>query len=140
MTFKSGQSGNINGRPRGIADKRTKLRELLEIHAEKLIQKMIELALEGNVIAMRLCIERLIPKLRKEPIEIELNDDNLKIKKDLLQAILDGRLGVNEAEKLLNLVKKEANKTPYKLDTVDAIEASKIYQSIMLGTYKSSGE
>ena len=35
MTFQSGQSGNPSGRPKGIIDKRAKLREKLESHADE---------------------------------------------------------------------------------------------------------
>ncbi len=62
MRFKKGQSGNPNGRPLGCLNKRTQLAALLEPHAEALISKAVELALGGDTNALRLCIERLLPK------------------------------------------------------------------------------
>jgi hypothetical protein len=44
MVFKRGRSGNPNGRPKGIVDRRTALRELLAPHAQALIEKTVELA------------------------------------------------------------------------------------------------
>jgi len=61
MKWKPGQSGNPDGRPKGVPDKRTKLRALLDPHAEELIAKAVEKALAGEDAALRLCIERLIP-------------------------------------------------------------------------------
>lgn len=69
MKYQKGRSGNPNGRPPGIRDKRTELRRLLEPHAEELVRKAVELAKGGDGAAMRLCLDRLIPtlKARDEP-------------------------------------------------------------------------
>jgi hypothetical protein len=39
MAFRKGMSDNLNGRPQGLQDKRTELRELLAPHAKDLIDK-----------------------------------------------------------------------------------------------------
>ena len=72
MTFKNGESGNPNGRPKGAISKRTQLSKLLEPHAEELINKVVELAKAGDINALRLCFERLIPKPKEEAIEVDL--------------------------------------------------------------------
>jgi len=54
MTFKAGQSGNPNGRRKGVLNKRTELAKMLDPHAEAIVAKMIELALQGDVTALRL--------------------------------------------------------------------------------------
>jgi len=74
MKFKEGESGNPDGRPKGIKDKRVVLRELLEPHAEGLVQKTVELALSGDTTALRLCLERLIPPIKAREIEISIVD------------------------------------------------------------------
>lgn len=70
MRYQKGRSGNPNGRPPGICDKRTELRRLLEPHAEELVHKVVELAKAGDGPAMRLCLDRLIPTLKAldEPV------------------------------------------------------------------------
>lgn len=135
--FVKGTSGNPAGKKKGTLNKRTELAKLLDPHAASLIQKLIELALAGDVTALRICVERLIPRARRESMGIEFTDDEEKMKIDVFKAILDGRLGIDEAEKLLTLFRNHSLVKPdYKLDTMDAIEASKIYQQIMTGTYR----
>lgn len=66
--WKPGQSGNPSGRPKRIGV----VRELLEKRRDDLVKKAIDLALAGDVGALRLCIERLAPPLRSisEPVVI----------------------------------------------------------------------
>lgn len=64
MAFVKGRSGNPLGRPVGSTDKRTALRELLEPHAENLVNKVVELALQGDVTAIKICLDRLIPTVK----------------------------------------------------------------------------
>jgi hypothetical protein len=140
MTFKKGKSGNPNGRPKGALSNRAQLTKLLDPHATDLVQKMIGLALNGDVNALRLCIERLIPKIKYEPIGIELpnniNDKNkLKLKNAIINAIFEGQISVDDAEKLVRLINNEAEKSSLpslSIPTTDPIEAARIYQRIML--------
>jgi len=67
--FQPGESGNPSGRPKGSPDSRTVLRELLKPHAVELVQKAVDMALEGNVQALKLCLDRCIPPLRSEILE-----------------------------------------------------------------------
>ena len=70
--FKTGQSGNPAGRPKGITDNRTKLRELLQPHAENLVNQVVVMALGGDTMALKICIDRLIPPIREDRISIGL--------------------------------------------------------------------
>ena len=61
--FEKGQSGNPAGRPLGSRNTATDLAEaLLDGEAEGLVRKCIELALAGDRTALKLCIERLVPR------------------------------------------------------------------------------
>ena len=61
--FKPGQSGNPKGRPKGALNKTTRAAMvLLENEAEDLTRKLVELAKGGDITALRLCLERLIPR------------------------------------------------------------------------------
>ncbi len=144
MAFQKGQSGNPSGRPQGALNKRAQLAKLLEPHAETLINKVLELALNGDSNALRLCIERLIPKVQHHPIDIdfpaEMNKESeAHLKKSILIAATQGQISISDADKLITLIDKQASsispEAPYSIDTTDPIEASKIYQAIMTGKY-----
>ena len=71
--FFKGTSGNPSGRPPGSRNHATLLMEsLLEREAEQLTRKAIELALGGDITALRLCLERLIPPRKDRPIHLIL--------------------------------------------------------------------
>jgi hypothetical protein len=71
--FQKGVSGNPAGRPRGARNRATLLAEqLLEGEAERLVREAIDRALQGDVLAMRLCLERILPVLRGRRIQLDL--------------------------------------------------------------------
>ena len=73
MKFKKGQSGNPGGRPKGTRNKTTlAMEELLDGEAEIITRKAIEKAKEGDMAAIRLCLERILPTIKSRPIEIDL--------------------------------------------------------------------
>ena len=76
MAFKQGESGNPSGRPPGIRDKRTALREPLTPHADALVTKAVEMALAGDASALRICIDHPIAaaKVREEPVQLPLGE------------------------------------------------------------------
>ena len=76
--YQSGVSGNPQGRPKGIEDKRSSCRRLLKEHSESLVNKLVEMALNGDIQALRLCIERLIPRVRDEEINLPTEEHDLE--------------------------------------------------------------
>ena len=70
--WKKGESGNPAGRPKGIVDKRASLRKQFESEGRAVIERVIAEALDGDMQAAKLVIERLAPpiKSRSEPVEI----------------------------------------------------------------------
>ena len=70
--YTKGQVANPAGRPRGIPDRRTKYRELIESRMPELIERCVSLALQGDMQALRLCIERVLPLPRAEELHIDL--------------------------------------------------------------------
>lgn len=108
--WKKGESGNYNGRPINIEDKRTSLRKLLEPHAEKLIEKAVELALNGDPHALRLCLERLIPRAKDEPVDLYLPKDLTKgeslitIGANILKALERHNITPEQAKTLLEVM------------------------------------
>ena len=80
-------------------------------------------------------MERLIPKANREPTGIEFQKDLSKLKDDILRAALDGRISIEDAERLGHLVSKQPdeNSASLSINTTCPIEAAKIYQQIMRG-------
>src|SRR5437588_4649054 len=73
MPFQPGQSGNPAGRPIGARNRKTLLMEaLLEDDGEDLTRRLVEKALTGDATAMRMCMERLLPRMRERPIPFPL--------------------------------------------------------------------
>ena len=73
--FEPGMSGNPNGRPKGSRNKTTMAMEILfDGEAELLTRKAVEKALAGDPIALRLCLERILPPRRDRPIAFDLPD------------------------------------------------------------------
>jgi hypothetical protein len=72
--FKKGQSGNPKGKPPGARNKTTLAMEaLLDGEAEAITRKAIEKAKEGDMAAIRLCLERhLVPVVKSRPIKLKL--------------------------------------------------------------------
>ena len=71
--FVRGQSGNPAGRPMGSRNKATMAAEqLLDGEAAALTRKAVGLALGGDALALRLCVERIIAPCRGRPVELAL--------------------------------------------------------------------
>jgi hypothetical protein len=66
-----GSSGNPAGRPMGCRNRATEMAEaLLDGEAEALTRKALDLALDGDPRALRLCLERIIPPRRQRPVRL----------------------------------------------------------------------
>ena len=101
--FEPGQSGNPAGRPRGSRNRSTlALEAIFEGEAEKLSRKAIELALNGDGPAMKLCLDRLLSPRRDRSISfdlpvIETAADLPKATEAMLRAVASGEITPSEA-------------------------------------------
>ncbi|MAI63112.1 MAG: hypothetical protein CBB87_11650 [Micavibrio sp. TMED27] len=76
-TFKKGVSGNPSGKPRGTRHKATQAAlYLLEGESEVITRKAVELALGGDVTALRLCLERIVPALKAVSPKMEISSSS----------------------------------------------------------------
>lgn len=118
MPFSPGKSGNPNGRPKGIRDRRTSLRDLLEPHAPGLVAKAVELALAGDSAALRMCLDRLIPpaKAKDEPVSLPPISDSLAdTGRSVLDALARGQIGPDDAGAVMSAIASQVR-------IVDAVE------------------
>jgi len=76
--WKPGQSGNPAGRPRGVSEV-GKIRAGIAARLPEILEKLIQLSLEGDTAAARLLLERAIAPLRSIDPAVMLNlaDDTL---------------------------------------------------------------
>ena len=71
--FEKGQSGNPAGRPRGSRNRATRaMQKLLDGECDALTRKAVELALEGNTTALKLCFDRLLAPRRDRAAPVKL--------------------------------------------------------------------
>jgi hypothetical protein len=108
--FEPGKSGNPNGRPKGHRNKATMaMEQLLEGEAEGLARKVIEQGLAGDMVAMRICIDRLLPPRRDRPVvfelpKIESANDVPVAAAAILAACAAGSLSPGEAAEIFGLL------------------------------------
>jgi hypothetical protein len=82
---------------------------LLEGEGEKITRKAIEMALAGDTIAMRLCIDRLLPVRKDRPIKFDLPKlqtagDVVEASAALVSAAAAGEITLSEAGELSRLI------------------------------------
>jgi len=108
--FKPGQSGNPNGRPQGSRNKATLAMEsLMEADAEAITRKCIERAKEGDMAAIRLCMDRLYPPRKDSPVSFELPPmetaaDAMQVMGAILMALASGEVTPSEAQAVAGIV------------------------------------
>ncbi len=97
--FRKGQSGNPAGRKKGVPNKVSrKVIERLAEHGDELLDVVLSKAAEGDMTALKLCLERLCPAMKEFPLpavnlpDIEGPEDLPKATGALLQAASSGAL------------------------------------------------
>ena len=102
--FQKGQSGNMNGRPKGsgYADK---LREAIEGDIPAIIEAMVSAATEGDTAAAKLLLDRAVPVIK--PIAQTATVDDLQGRtlseqgSTIIEAMGNGSLTPDQAQAML---------------------------------------
>lgn len=108
--FEPGQSGNPAGKAKGTRHRTTlAIEALLEGEAETLTRKAIDLALAGDMTALRLCMDRLVPVRRDRPVMFDLpkigGAGEVKAATEaVLVAVSSGELTPGEASEIGKLI------------------------------------
>lgn len=100
------------GRPRGSHNRATlALQEMLGDHAEALVKKCVVMAMQGDIAALRLCIERLLPPCKQSPVQFRLPPITTAVELSqaqaaVLEALSGGRLTPAHAETIGDLLER----------------------------------
>jgi hypothetical protein len=129
--WKPGQSGNPSGRKPGSRNKATLVAlALMEGDAEKIVRKVVDAAIEGDMAAARLVLERLVPPAREKPVSLDLPNTETaegisNAQEAVLQAIANGELLPGEATTLAAIVenRRKALETQELEQRIRALEA-----------------
>lgn len=109
--FKKGESGNPAGKPRGAKDKRTELRQLLQPHANDLLQKAVSLALSGDPAALKMCLDRICPPIKAtpEPVKAGLPTTGTLAEQGaaVYQAVARGEITTDEGAALMQVLQAQ---------------------------------
>ena len=108
--FEKGASGNPAGRPLGARNRATVAAEaLLDGDAEALTRKVLELAHKGDMTALRLCLDRVVPVRRERLLNFQLPhlnsaSDAASAMSAIAAAVAAGEVTLGEAAELGKLV------------------------------------
>ena len=108
--FVKGQSGNPAGKPAGCLNHATRTAEtLLDGEAEALTRKAVTLALDGDALALRLCLDRIIAPRRDRPVQFALPPitdvaDVAKAMAAITAAVAEGAITPGEGAEVAKVV------------------------------------
>jgi hypothetical protein len=108
--FKKGESGNPKGRAKGSRHKATLAAlELLEGDLEAITQKCIDKAKNGDLIAVKLILDKVLPNARERPIsfkfpKVEGAADIITAFAAILEAVALGEITPGEARELAGII------------------------------------
>lgn len=112
MRFQTGQSGNPAGRPPGSLNKKTLAVDAeLQEQAAEAAKSLIERAKNGDLAAMRMCLDRFAPTGRNRPVPIELpvikTPDDVELALTVVtDELAAGELSIIEATALVTLIER----------------------------------
>ena len=121
------------GKPKGARSRVARaMEELLEGEAEALTRRAVEMALAGDAVALKLCMDRLLPALRERPVSVDLPalsgpEDAIAASAALLAAVAAGEIAPGEAREVgrlleLHLKAVEVHGFETRLATLEAIQ------------------
>ena len=114
--FKGMKSLNPEGRPKGSVNKFTALsRELMSNKGPEIVQKVIDLALEGDRTCLKMCMDRIIPTTKA--VEFRSSEDR-------------GNVIINVGGLAEKIIEAE-NKEPLEYDEGVIIEDSELDETIV---------
>lgn len=121
------------GRPKGTRHRATLAAEaILDGEADALTRKAVEMALAGDAVALRLCLDRIAPPRKDRPVTVDLPPlaaaaDMTKAMARVVDAVAAGALTPSEGQAIAALVEthRRAVETADLETRIEALEAQK---------------
>ena len=110
--FRKGQSGNPAGPPRGTKHWASRMAEaLIDGEGDAITRVVIQKALAGEDVALRICMDRLLPPRKFRTVRFDLPRLTdapalLAAHQELMQAVAEGELAPGEAAEISALFKE----------------------------------
>ena len=129
--FQPGKSGNPAGRPAGSRDKATlAIEALLDGEAEALTRKAVAMALEGDTVALRLCMDRICPPRKDRPISFKMPpvnnvSDAASVIRSVMEEVAIGSISPGEAKAVSEVLEcyrrlVETSELEHRLEALEA--------------------
>ena len=130
--FQPGQSGNPAGRPKGSRGRATILAQaILDRDVEAVTERIVKAALDGDLTAGRLVLERAVPPMKERPLTVDLPPEMRTAEQlsqaaeSVFRAVAEGDLLPGEGQALMAMIelRRKALETEELAQRVAALEA-----------------
>ena len=107
--FKKGISGNPSGRPAGQTPG-AKLRKAIEAKADEILQSVIDAAVNGDMAACKMLLDRITPTLKPQALPINLVfQESLALQgNEIIKATVGGQIAPDIGSQLLAALSNQA--------------------------------
>ena len=111
-SWRKGQSGNPKGRPQGARNKTSLAAErLLDGESRALTRVCIDRALAGDSVALRLCMERILPPRKDRHVRLSIPTiadakDVPRVLSVILESVGNGELTPDEGVRLAQVIEQ----------------------------------
>lgn len=108
--FAKGHEPPPDGRP--FLKKNSELRNLIEPHADELVETAVKLALAGSEPALKMCLDRILPTKKYDSVKIHLYSKvkNLKdvteVSRTILEHMCEGLIAPEQAKIVSDVLEK----------------------------------
>lgn len=107
--FQPGQSGNPTGRPKGKPLKITQLRKAIEEKADDILQAVINAAIDGDMQACKMLLDRITPTLKPQalPVFLPIVDSLSEQGNEIIKATMGGLIPPDIGSQLITALSNQ---------------------------------